>query len=297
MEFSIKDIIQYLNSRGIQIHFSGDEDVIIRGYSSLDHYKPDTITWVKNSEKINSRSLNEVALVIVPESLSTDARNCISCKDPKSCFFLIVEELLDVQARHCMIGKSSLISPDVMLGENVSIGENCILSGPIKIGGGTRIGNGVVISNRVTIGRNCQIQSLSVIGEDGFGYYEGADGIRHMIRHHGGVVIGDNVFIGSHVNIARGTIDDTVIGNNVKIAPSTHIGHNNQIDDNAVVICSRVYGSCHIGNNAYLSSCTIKNQMDVGIDALVGMGAVVTSDIDKNKVVVGIPAKPIRNRF
>ena len=73
------------------------------------------------------------------------------------------------------------------------------------------------IVNKVSIGSNCVIQSGVVIGHDGFSYSEDPERNKRMIKHHGGVVIGNDVFVGSNTAIARGTIDDTVIGDGTKI--------------------------------------------------------------------------------
>ena len=153
-----------------------------------------------------------------------------------------------------------------------------------------------ILKNNVAIGKNCYIQSLSVIGEDGFGYSEDGNHKKVMVKHHGGVYIGNDVFIGSHVNIARGTIDDTYIADGVKIAPSTHIGHNNYIGQDATVICSQSYGSVHIGDNAYVAGSIIRNQCVVGNNTMVGMGSVVTKDVPDNKVAIGIPARILKER-
>ena len=146
------------------------------------------------------------------------------------------------------------------------------------------------------IGKQCHVQALSVIGEDGFGYSEDSEHKKTMIKHHGGVIIGDDVFIGMHVNIARGTIDDTIIESGVKIAPSTHIGHNNHVGKNATVICSQSYGSVEIGENAYIAGSIIRNQCSIGKNTIIGMGSVVTKDIEPNKIAMGIPAKVTKDR-
>ena len=117
-----------------------------------------------------------------------------------------------------------------------------------------------------------------------------------MIKHYGSVRIGDDVFIGSHVNIARGTIDDTVIHSGVKIAPTTHIGHNNIVGENATIICSQLFGSVCTGEDAYITSSVVRNQCKVGKNTMIGMGSVVTKDIMDNNVAIGSPARVIRKR-
>ena len=167
----------------------------------------------------------------------------------------------------------------------------------MNIGDNTRISDNVVIKGKTEIGKRCVIQSFVVIGEDGFGYYEECGYKKKMIKHYGGVIIGDEVFIGAHTNIARGTIDDTVISDGVKIAPSTHIGHNGYIGEDSVVICSQLYGSVKLERDVYVVGSIIKNQTTVQEHSMVGMGTIVTKNIEKNKLVVGVPAKVIRERY
>lgn len=133
-----------------------------------------------------------------------------------------------------------------------------------------------------------------MIGEDGFGSYE-ENGRSVMIKHYGGVWIGDDVFISSHVDIERGTIEDTYIGNGVKIGPCTLIAHNNRIGENVNLICCHLYGSVSVEDNALVVGSIIKNQCTVGANSLIGIGSAVLHDIEAGKVAVGMPARVIRD--
>lgn len=294
---SLSELETYLSEMGY--HFTSnypDKEYMIRGYSSLSHYKKGTLTWIKKQEKVAGIDFDEITLVIAQNGVNLPTDRVIYCDNSKAAFFGIIDDVFDKEELKAAIGNNTYISDGVSIGKNVSIGANCVLDGEITIGDRVRIMDGVVIINRVLIGDDTVIQPLSVIGIDGFGYYEDEDGNKRMVRHHGGVEIGSNVFIGSHTNIARGTLDDTVIKDGVKIAPSTHIGHNNIVGENTTIICSNLYGSCNIGDNAYLTACTVKNQSKVGNHALVGMGAVVTKNVEDDNVVVGIPARFLRKR-
>lgn len=288
----IKQILNWLNENDVRYSFIGDENTELVGFSSLKNYKKDTLTWIKKKENYSNQSIR---CCVSSEQIDGVIDNQIIVENSKKVFFSILDALFVEKRELCPIGTNTVIGDEVVLGENVHIGSNCTIEGKIKIGDNTTIGNGVVIVNNVEIGSGCEIQSLTVIGEDGFGYSE-ENNIKTMVKHYGGVTIGDDVFIGSHVNIARGTIDNTIIENGVKIAPSTHIGHNNIIKKNAVVICSTIFGSVYTGENAYLSYCAVRNQCSIGDNTLVGMGAVVTGDIEQNKIAVGIPAKVIKDR-
>lgn len=290
----IRDIVEYLEREQFDFRVIGNVDTEIVGFSSLNKYKHGTITWIKNKENL-CKLIGKITACVVQEEVDVSCPVQIVSKESKTVFFAILEHFFDDEEQNVkMIGEYTYIGPNVRLGENVRIGSNCSISGQIIIGKDTVISDNVVIRNKVTIGEKCHIQALSVIGEDGFSYTEDSDHNKTMVKHHGGVQIGNNVFIGTHVNIARGTIDDTYISDGVKIAPSTHIGHNNQIGKNTTVICTQSYGSVNMGENAYVVGSIIRNQCKIGHDTIIGMGSVVTKDIEAGKVAMGTPAKVVR---
>lgn len=217
----IKSLLEWFDQNDVAYTFIGDENDEIEGFSSLGNYKSNSLTWIKKKENYNGR---QIKCCISAEKIEGNIQNQIVTDESKRAFFGVIEELLVPHIEKAPIGSNTFIGDNVKIGHNVRIGCNCTIDGDIEIGDNSVIANNVVIVNKVHIGKNCEIQSLTVIGEDGFGYYE-EDGIKTMVKHYGGVHIGDNVFIGSHVNLARGTIDDTIIEDGVKIAPSTHIGH------------------------------------------------------------------------
>lgn len=292
---SVKQIKDFLERTGLPFSIYGDLEETVSGFSSLSRYREGTITW-NNSKKELSEFPPHISVCVVQEGAPMEAQAQIVSPNSKAVFFSILENFWgdDQDDNIPAIGPGTVVGPNVQIGDNVRIGCNCSLIGDISIGAGTIIGDNVVIRNRVHIGSHCTIQSLSVIGEDGYGYSEDENHIKTMIRHYGGVTIGDNVFIANHTTIERGTIDDTVIGSGTKIAPAVLIAHNDYIGENASIVCATLFGSVTVGDNAYVSSCVVKNRARIGNNAIVGMGSVVTRDVEDNKVVIGAPAKVIR---
>lgn len=291
---TLAQIEAYLTHRQMEYRIQTAGEVVIGGFSSLDHYQPGTVTWIKSADKWHN-DLPEIALCVVQEGTDVPLPNQIICRNSKQVFFMLIEHFFAVEEEEEPIGRNTVIGPGVRLGRNVRIGHNCSVTGDVVIGDDTVISDNVVIRNRVRIGRRCVIQALTMIGEDGFGAYEQDDHRKVMIRHYGGVTIGDDVFISSHVDIERGTIDDTVIGDGTKIAPCTLIAHNARVGKDAVLICSHLYGSAEVGDNGWVVGSIIKNQCRVGENAMVGIGSAVTRDIEDGKVAVGIPAHVIRD--
>jgi len=184
------------------------------------------------------------------------------------------------------------IHPSVKIGQFVSIGRN------VEIGEGTVILPNVVIHNGVTIGKRCMIKSGTVIGQDGFGFERDENQVPFRIPHVGTVVIGDDVEIGSLNTVCRGTLRDTVIGNNVKIDDHVHVAHNVQIGAKTYVIaCAELSGGVVIGEEAWISpQSSIKEQLKIGKGAMVGLGAVVLKDVPEYKTVVGNPARILEKK-
>lgn len=293
---SIDKILEYLRIKGVEYIYKGEATLEVEGYSSLSYYMKDTLTWCKSAD--NWLNLPDVKLCVVQENVHIPAKNQIICKASKRVFFMLLDYFWgDEKADDNQIGMNTVIGEDVKIGEGVIIGNNCSIEGNISIGSNTYISDNVVINGKVEIGTNCIIQACSVIGEDGFGCYEEENHKKIMIKHYGGVRIGNDVFIGAHTNIAKGTLDDTIICSGVKIAPSTHIGHNGYIGEDTIVICSQLYGSVNVGKDAYIVGSIVKNQIVIEDGAMVGMGSVVNKNVEKNKLVVGTPAKVIRERY
>ena len=81
----------------------------------------------------------------------------------------------------------------------------------------------------LNIGKKCKIHKSVVIGEDGFGFERTKKGYKKPLKrrsHPYGVIIGDNVEIGSHSVVHRGRWRNTWIGNGTKIDSGVHVAHN-----------------------------------------------------------------------
>lgn len=294
MMLKLSDILSFLNSQKIDYVFKGDATTEVRGFSSLKNYKEGTFTWVKNQDSLGLVDRN-LSLVFIPEGLAVNADNLICSDQSKLAFFSTVERFYYPNTVLKPVGSNTYIAPSVKLGLDVTVGANCSLDGDIEIGDRTVIGNNVVIMNKVSIGSDCQIQSGCIIGHDGFSWTEDENHIKSMVRHFGGVSIGNRVLICPNCVIDRGTLDDTVIKDGVKIDGLCFIAHNVLIEDNSILITgSKMYGSSRVGKNGYVATGLVRNHCVIGENAIVGMGSVVTKDVPDNTTVVGNPAKPIK---
>ena len=146
-------------------------------------------------------------------------------------------------------------------------------------------------------GNNCFFKPGAVIGGSGFGWENDENGVPIRRPHIGGVVIGNNVEIGANSTVDRGTFDDTVIADNVKIDNLVHVAHNCDIGKNTCIVAGSVIcGSVTIGENCWIgANATIMNQVTIGNNVTVGIGANVVKDVPDNSVIAGMKAQPIES--
>lgn len=195
------------------------------------------------------------------------------------------------------IAETARIGRDVSLGKNVIIGEFVVIGNNVTIGNDTEIRHHVVIGDNSVIGQNCLIKSHTVIGEEGFGFERDEADVPIRIPHLGKVVIGDNVEVGALTTVMRGTLDDTVVDDNVKTDDHVHIGHNVYIGRGCLITaCAEISGSVKIGEKTWLGpNCSVMNGITIGSNCFIGLGSVVTKSLPDNVIAAGCPARVLKN--
>ena len=298
MSIGISQILEFLKRDGYKPQYRGRNDVFITGFSPISIPKSKSLVWIKNIDEFDTPSIEEnLELVIVTNKHNTDTKalNVISVATPRAAYFALLDKFFSVEPTPFIAPNAVVLCENI--GQGVSVGYNCFIDRDVVIGARTIIRNNVVIQNSVRIGMDCVVESGTIIGVQGFGYYDDIQGQIRKVPDFGGVEIGDRVTIGANSCIARGTLGNTIIRDDVKIDNLVHIAHNVFIDSECMIIAqSLIGGSARLGKRAYVAPCAaVMNQIEVGEHALVGMGAVVTKNVEKNKVVAGVPARVLRD--
>jgi UDP-3-O-[3-hydroxymyristoyl] glucosamine N-acyltransferase len=157
---------------------------------------------------------------------------------------------------------------------------------------------GFVEQERVMAGRDCKVGHTSVVGAEGFGFERDRDGTPLRFPQLGGVVLGDRVEVGHLSTVCRGTLGNTVVGDDTKIDDHVHVAHNVRIGKRVIIAAGvTICGSVVIEDDAYVApGAVVRDHVTVGAKALVGLGAVVVTDVAPGMTYVGNPAKPIESR-
>ena len=297
-----RDILAFLEKQQIEFVFDGDIDGGIETYCSLKELLTlkdmgtACISFARNpSEDIVTSLFQFKRLLLVTKDQPNYIYGCnvIKTKNPHRTFFLIIESFFgDGEINNCpeksciktnIIGNSFCIGAFSYIGANASIGDN------------VTIGNNVSIEKDVIIGNNVWIESGVRIGTWGFGRYLNPDKTSTMAPHLGGIRIGNNTFIGANTIIARGTLSDTIICDDVLIDAGCYIAHNVIVNKRTIITgFVLVAGSAVVGEDVWLSPGSIINSnVTVGDRAFVGMGSMVTKNIHEDMYAFGTPAKEI----
>jgi UDP-3-O-[3-hydroxymyristoyl] glucosamine N-acyltransferase len=150
------------------------------------------------------------------------------------------------------VGPLCVVGAGAVIGERVAIGAGCTILSGVRIGDDTQLMPRVTVYPAVSIGKRCLLHSGVVIGADGFGFAPDF-GTWVKVPQAGSVRIGDDVEIGANTNIYRGSIDDTVVENGVKLDNQIQVGHNVIIGAHtAIAACTGISGSTTIGRRCMI---------------------------------------------
>ena len=191
-------------------------------------------------------------------------------------------------------GLNVIIGENVKIGKNSSIGHNTIIESNVVIGNNCHIGSNVIIK-KTLVGNNVSILDGAVIGKKGFGFFPNKNkNIKYP--HIGMVIIGDHVEIGCNNTIDRGSLSNTIIGENSFLDNQVHIAHNVQIGKNCIITGQVGFaGSSKIGNNVMIGGqAGVSGHLKIGNNVKIGGGSGVIKNIPDNTKVMGYPAKEIK---
>jgi UDP-3-O-[3-hydroxymyristoyl] glucosamine N-acyltransferase len=297
--YSLKDLLSILPERSRVVGIN--ENIFFNNVKPINEANDRSLVWIKGKKENKQELVNNTAakfiicdnsLIISPELA---ARKCfIIVEDPKLIFLRIAEHFFGRKKKYG-IHPSAIIDPEAEISSICYIGPFTYI-GKSKVGDNTIIDGNCFIYDDVTIGNNVRIQAGTIIGSDGYGYQRNDNLEFEKFPHIGGVIIEDNVDIGSNTCIDRGALGNTIIKEGAKIDNLVHVAHNVIIGRHCAVIANAMLGgSVIIADYSWVApSASILNQVSIGEKVTVGMAAVVTKNIPDGETWAGVPAKPLK---
>lgn len=284
----------------------GDPSVVVSQVATLASAGAGQIAFLANPKYRQQLQATRASAVIVPPKFAGDTELPRIVHQNSYAYYARVAALLNPpEARpagvhpsaviHTAVPETARIGENVVIGRNATIGENVTLYPGCVIGDGVSIGADSVLYPNVVVYRDCVIGSRAVvhagavIGSDGFGFAkEGERWIK--IPQLGRVVIGDDVEIGANTSIDRGALDDTVIGDGVKLDNQIQIAHNVVVGDHAAMAgCVGIAGSARIGRRCTIGGAgMIVGHIELADDVHVSAGTMITKSLHQPGQYTGV---------
>lgn len=289
-----------------------------------------TLALALGEEEIANLAKSSAKAALVPLGVQIDGFTTIEVERPR----LAMMKLLNLFYVPPFVNKdvhpTAVVDPSAKLGTNVCVGPNVVISANAVIGDNTKIlansyiGSGAKIGNncffhpnvnigdRVQVGNDVILHHGVSLGADGFSFVtenpnnienarqdgeikrDNTDQVIFKIPSIGSVVIGNNVEIGANTTIDRGTIENTVIGDNTKIDDLVMIGHNCRVGQGCLIVSQvGIAGSCVIGDRVVIAGqAGLADHISIGSDTIVAAKAGVSKSFPEKSIVVGSPAMP-----
>ncbi|HEU4622937.1 MAG TPA: UDP-3-O-(3-hydroxymyristoyl)glucosamine N-acyltransferase [Burkholderiaceae bacterium] len=299
MRFTLDDLCTRFGGRLL-----GDPSRSVVGFASIETAGAQHIAFVAQDKYLAVAAASRAgALIVRPahgDALRSDLRTVWLHDQPYLAFARISQYMVQTRSPRKVLGihPSAVVAADARVAEDVNVGPNAVIGAGCVIGLGTDIGPGCVLGEAVHVGADCLLHANvsvydgtvmgdrcivhagAVIGSDGFGLAPDR-GAWVKIPQVGRVLVGNDVEIGANTTIDRGALDDTVIGDGVKLDNQIQIAHNVRIGEHtAIAACVGIAGSTTIGKRCtFGGAAMVVGHIEIGDDVHVSGGALVAKSI------------------
>jgi UDP-3-O-[3-hydroxymyristoyl] glucosamine N-acyltransferase len=309
MRLTAKELAEKIGAR-----VEGDGALELTAVAAPERAGTKHLIYVEAAKHAERALASAAECVVASEGIALPGKTVLRSAQPKVAFAKAAAHLLErapiangvhptaIVASLARIGTDVGIGPYAVVGEDTHIGDGTQVGAHSVIGAGCWIGENCRIHPRVTLyagvrlGHRVEIHSGAVIGADGFGY--AFDGEQYWKFPQAGIVeIGDDTEVGANATIDRGSLDDTRIGEGVKLDNLVHVGHNVQIGAHTVIAAQTgISGSSRLGHHVVCGGqvgiadhCTLEDGSIAGAQAGIPTGKTIRS----GQTVWGTPARPL----
>ena len=292
----------------------GDASLQMRGVGRIEDAAPDQVTFFADPRYAGFLQTTKAGCILVSEANASAV--------PEHCTAIIVDDAyrsfvhvmrlfyppmhMEHGLRHAgaVIHPTAVVDPSASVGPGCVIAERCridanvqlyanvVLYADVAVGADTAVHANVTLAAGTVVGKRCIIHAGAVLGSDGFGYIENADGSFDKIPQVGTVVLGDDVEIGANTTIDRAAVGTTSIGDGVKIDNLVQIAHGVSIGRNSALAAHvAIAGSTRLGErNRFAGQAGIVGHVSTADDVVLHAQSGISKSITAPGHYFGSPA-------
>ena len=273
--------------------YVGDADFPVLGMNEIHVVRPGDIVFVDHPKYYDKALQSQATIILINKQVDCPkGKALLISEDPFADFnkltnhFRPFEVARAVIADSAVIGKHTVIQPNVFVGNNVHIGDDCIIH------------SNVCIYDNTIIGNNVTIHAGTVLGADAF-YYKNRPEKFDKLLSGGNVVIENNVDIGALCTIDKGVSASTIIGDGTKLDNQVHIGHDTIIGKRCLIASQVGIAGCVLIEDfvTIWGQVGITSGVTIGEKAIISAQSGVSKSLPGHKSYFGTPADEFRKKY
>ena len=286
--YSLKEIAELIGTT-----FIGPENFPISGSNEIHVVEPGDIVFVDHPKYYDKALESKASVILINKKVKCpQGKALLISKDPFKDFNKLTKHFNPFNSANTsisnssIIGKNTIIQPNVFIGNNVKIGDNCVIHPNVSIYDNCHIGN------------NVTIHAGTILGADAFYYKKRREGYDKLLSG-GTVIIEDNVDIGALCTIDRGVSGNTTIKKGTKIDNQVQVGHDTIIGEKCLIASQTGIAGCVVIEDEV----TLWGQCGTNSGITIGKGAVilgqtgVTKSVKGGKTYFGTPIDEARKKM
>ena len=288
---TLDELLQIIDSK---IIIKGEQQIDITGINEIHSVQPGDLSFVDHP-KYYEKVLNSAAKVILinRDENVPEGKTLLISEDPLEDFLKVARHFVKFKPQkeainlNAVIGKNTVIQPNVFIGDNVIIGNNCIIHSNVSIYSDTIIGDNVII------------HSGCVIGGDACYFQKRPSGWKKLDSC-GRTIIENNVEIGCNVTIDKGVSGDTFIGEGTKFDNIVQVGHDTHIGKRCLISSHCAIAGCTYIDDEFIlwgKSCVNKELYIAPRTTILALSALDKDVKEPGTTLFGQPAGDVRTKW
>ena len=286
--YTLDEISQIINCE-----FVGDSNFPIKGMNEIHVVESGDIVFVDHPKYYDKALASAATIILINKKVECPkGKALLISDDPFRDFNKLSKQFKPFEpasvliSETAIIGKNTIVQPNVFVGNNVVIGDNCLIH------------PNVTIYDNCSIGNNVIIHAGTILGADAFYYKNRPTGYDKLLSV-GSVIIEDDVEIGASCTIDKGVTAATTIGKGTKIDNLVQVAHDTIIGKKCLIASQTAIAGCTVIEDEVV----IWGQVGIVSGITIGKGAVllaksgVSKDLEGGKTYYGVPCEEVRKKY